>query len=154
MPRRKTPVIERVMRRIEVDSETGCWLWLGATGDYGHGVIGAGSRDEGLKKAHRVTWEHFRGPIPEDRQVNHTCDVPRCVNPNHLYLGKQADNIRDMVERGRESRPSARLGANEVRAIRSLRAHGVSVAALSEAFGVGAQQVYRIASGKQWKNVG
>ena len=54
------------------------------------------------KQAHRFVWEQHNGPIPEGMVIRHTCDVPDCVNPEHLLLGTQADNIRDKVERNRQ----------------------------------------------------
>lgn len=53
------------------------------------------------QKAHRIAWELTHGPIPVDRQINHHCDNPICVRPDHLYLGTQLDNLKDAVRRGR-----------------------------------------------------
>lgn len=54
--------------------------------------------------AHRCAWRLWRGPIPEGKLVLHHCDNPRCINPDHLYLGTDADNVRDREARGRGGR--------------------------------------------------
>ena len=94
--------VARFWRKVAKHS-SGCWLWYGARNGNGYGVCGAG----GLKwLAHRVAWELSCGPIPEGGDyhgtcVLHRCDVPLCVNPDHLFLGTQADNMRDKAEKGR-----------------------------------------------------
>lgn len=86
-----------------------CWLWTGATTPFGHGTIWLGSSGEGRGYAHRVSWELAHGPIPVDVCVLHHCDTPACVRPEHLFLGTQADNMRDMASKGRSQRWCADL---------------------------------------------
>lgn len=76
----------------------GCWMWYSAKTPSGYGKYGEGRKKQW--QAHRLIWERLVGPIGE-LQVLHRCDVPGCVNPAHLWLGTQLDNIRDMVEKGR-----------------------------------------------------
>lgn len=85
---------------INVRSPDECWLWKGSTtlhGGYGRLVVNGR-----IKRAHRMAWEQTYGPIPENMCVCHTCDIPRCCNPNHLFLGTQKDNMRDMQRKGRK----------------------------------------------------
>lgn len=77
-----------------------CWNWQGATG-HGYGSFHWRGRTVG---AHRVAFELTHGPIPDGQVVRHRCDNRLCVNPEHLELGTQADNMRDMFERGRSTR--------------------------------------------------
>ena len=81
-----------------------CWEWIGAKGDGGYGSF----TFEGRCGAHRVAWEMRNGPIPKGDGyhgtcVLHDCDNPGCVNPNHLFLGTQTDNMRDAGTKGRRS---------------------------------------------------
>lgn len=77
---------------------SGCWEWNGARHRHGHGVVRINSKNH---QAHRVAWEQVNGPVPAGKIVRHSCDNPPCVNPDHLLVGTQRDNIHDMIQRGR-----------------------------------------------------
>lgn len=79
-----------------------CWLWTAATigGGYGQ-IMGVVNGKRRPVYAHRVSWEMAFGPIPADLYVLHRCDVPLCVNPDHLFLGTQGDNLADARAKGR-----------------------------------------------------
>lgn len=82
----------------KIDVTPTCWLWIGANGVFGYGQF----RHEGRKQqAHRVSYQLFIGPIPPGLLVLHKCDVPACVNPHHLFVGTDADNVHDMMKKGR-----------------------------------------------------
>jgi hypothetical protein len=87
--------------RIIPEPNTGCWLWLGAI----NGRSGYGSaKHPALRKnvsAHRISYEIHFGRAPEELGVLHRCDQPSCVNPDHLFLGTQQDNITDMLRKQR-----------------------------------------------------
>lgn len=88
---------ERLQRFWQrVNKSTGCWVWTGST-NKGYGVFGTA----GERRAHRLSWKIHYGAIPDGVNVLHgPCDDKLCVRPDHLYLGTQADNIRDTLERG------------------------------------------------------
>jgi len=80
----------------KVDFTENCWVWLGARNRRGYGTHNARSW------AHRTSWEWTNGrSVPKGFVVCHACDNPTCVNPDHLWLGTQGDNVRDAVQKGR-----------------------------------------------------
>jgi len=87
----------------KVRKTSNCWLWLGAKRD-GYGMFWLEGK---LVSAHRIVWQLAFGSIPERMQVLHHCDTRLCVNPTHLFLGTQADNLRDAVEKGHLNRANA-----------------------------------------------
>lgn len=137
-----------------------CWIWTGTRHDYGYGQIG-GRRDEGVKFAHRLSWEIHFGPIPEGMEVLHRCDNPPCVRPEHLFLGTKADNNADCRSKGRhgygtspgELNPSRKLSERQVAEIRELYAGGAfTQQALADRFGMSHQMIHNIVRGKAWRS--
>ena len=91
------------MRFVSTEPNTGCWLWTGVTNGR-YGVFGVGYlRDKSRKKAyaHRLSYEWFVGAVPAGLFVMHKCDVPLCVNPDHMMVGTGQDNAADMARKGR-----------------------------------------------------
>lgn len=84
-------MIDTVLSNYRV-SENGCWNWAGAKNQNGYGVVRLNYK---LYKAHRVSWTHSHGEIPDGMVVCHVCDNPSCINPEHLFIGTQSDNMRD-----------------------------------------------------------
>lgn len=137
-----------------VGGDTNCWVWNGRRTTRGYGK---GRRDTLI---HRLAYETWVGPIPEGHVVRHKCDNPPCINPDHLETGTQADNSRDMVERGRmqDQRgargPRARLTGEEVQDIRTEYAKGVlTQQMLAEVYGLTQSGVSTIVRGRTWKGV-
>src|SRR6187402_2263733 len=97
MPRQKQPIDQRFWTKVT--KTPGCWEYRGARTADGYGVFQMG-RGTGTRKAHIVAWELVRGSR-KDLWVLHHCDNPPCCRPDHLYLGTQEDNARDMSRRGR-----------------------------------------------------
>lgn len=129
-----------------------CWEWSGGHQSKGYGCIPKSVVGRQIL-AHRVSYELFVGPA-DGKLVCHTCDNKLCVNPTHLFLGDPADNSRDMVNKGRqskgESRWNAKITEESAREIYSSPLRGVDVA---KKFGVAQQTVCAIRRGRTWRHV-
>ena len=153
--RKRTPPLIRFERFVMPEPNTGCWLWLGYCDKDGYGHFSV-DRSVAPVGAHRVSYEFYRGPVPRHLLVLHKCDVPACVNPDHLFVGTQKKNIADMYRKGRgprrkgEMNPRARLSDEDIRAIR-LSAENQN--ALARRFGVTQSNISRIKSMKNWTHV-
>ena len=97
----KKPLIERFENQYIPEPNSGCWLWTGVCHYRGYGQMWAFSK---LQYAHRLSWIFFRGEIPEGICVLHKCDIPCCVNPDHLFLGTHQDNMADKVCKKRQAK--------------------------------------------------
>lgn len=94
----------RFESKFTPEPNSGCWLWYGSLRSDGYGQFRAGNK---LRKAHRVAYEAYRGPIPDGLHVLHRCDVRACVSPFHLFLGTNADNMADRNAKGRQAKGDA-----------------------------------------------
>jgi hypothetical protein len=99
-------LLERLMSKIQLDHETGCWNWTGAL-SRGYGILSY-KFNKAPYKAHRLSYQLNVGEIPEGLVIRHKCDNRKCCNPNHLIAGTQKDNVHDTVTRGRLN-PVSRL---------------------------------------------
>ena len=142
----------------KVHKTDSCWVWESAI--FKQTGYGAFSINNKPYNAHRVSWELTNGIIPTGSYILHHCDNRRCVNPSHLFIGTQKQNIEDCRQKGRlgnKSRPgeingSARLTANDVAFIKLQLLHyqhGMS-RKLARQFGISDTAIHSIKSGKTW----
>jgi hypothetical protein len=151
------PLEDRFLRHVGPPQANGCVLWRAAVNRKGYATIGKGGAYSGTMAAHRYAWERVNGPIPEGLCVCHHCDEPRCLNPEHLFLGTHADNKTDCVRKGRHARgegnAAAKLTEDAVRAIRRDAARGMTIRELCAREGVGGTTIRDIIRRKTWKYV-
>lgn len=148
------------------DPSTGCWIWIGAKRHDLKTERGGLYYCGKVHRAYCVSWMLHKGPIPDGLLVCHHCDNPRCVNPDHLFLGTYKDNAEDCVAKGRfvtarfmESRVrgtrhrSAKLNPDSVREIRERAAAGEADERLARIYGVAPSAIYAVVRRKSWKHV-
>lgn len=135
--------VKSLAHRLWAKSEpvaSGCIVFTGYKDKLGYGYIGRGRRGEGNVRAHRASWEVTYGPIPEGMFVCHRCDNPSCIRPEHLFLGTSAENVRDMLDKGRGARgamlPHTKLTPAQVQDIREKYKSGVLQRELASEYGV------------------
>ena len=155
--------LDRFLSKIEIDENTGCWIWVAAKDGDGYGTI----KFQGTQyRAHRLSYEHFVGPIPEGFVVRHNCpsgDNSSCVNPEHLLAGTHQDNMRDMVAARRhkgkgacpgERHGNAKLTDNDVEVIRLLHStKQMKQTELCLAFGISSGMMSKIVNRKYWRHI-
>lgn len=138
--------------RICIDAATGCWNWTKSLDGNGYG---RGCVRNTIFKANRAAWIAFRGALG-DEHVLHRCHNRACVNPDHLYLGDHAQNMRDMADADRVYRKSGTKNHNAKlteSAVREIRSSTMSGRALSAIYGVSATAINLARSGETWSHV-
>lgn len=169
-PKRRSRVspVDRVLRKTDKNGPGGCWLFKGSLNHKGYGSIGLRPDEWGQKNAgaHRVMLAHATGGNRRDMLALHKCDVPGCVNPDHLYWGDAFDNMRDMADRrrcGKQKHPEKYRGEEngmtilteaQVREIRAkYAAGGVFYRELAVEFGVHNCTIAQVVRRITWKHV-
>lgn len=133
-----------------------CWQWTGlVVARYGQISLGHPSTPGSKRwKTHRFSWELHHGAIPEHLRVMHQCDNCLCVNPAHLELGTQKQNVHDAIHKGRRNAfGQQKLTPDDVRVIRAQAARGILHKDIARAFGIGRSTVSGIVSGRQWAHL-
>jgi hypothetical protein len=146
---RQSTRVKRFSSRYVVNARSGCWEWIGTKDKDGYGKFGQlwGGR------ATRFSYSHYKGEIPRGMFVCHSCDNPSCVNPDHLWLGTPADNMRDRNLKGRQAkhdriRPTI---TKEVayRAQQEMR-DGLTQKSAAEKYGISRGMASMVARGLTW----
>lgn len=139
----------------KIQNANGCWEWKGFRLKTGYGKF---SYKRKSYLAHRISWYLFNGPIPDYLCVCHKCDNPPCINPEHLFLGTQVDNIQDMIKKNRrdfkgENAPYRKLSSNQVLKIRELIQNGVKQKEICRIFDITQGHVASIKYRRCWKEL-
>ncbi len=144
-------------QRFIPEPNSGCWIW---TGMRHHGSqYGVFCFRRKSVRAHRASWEIYRGPVENGMCVLHKCDVPMCVNPDHLFVGTQLENIADRHSKGRTKsaigsrQHLSKLSERDIPAIRQRRAAGETLARIAKDFGVTKHAIHGVVTGKTWAHV-
>jgi hypothetical protein len=144
---------ERYWSKVDKGNTDECWEWQASTNRHGYGWFFV---DGEPKLAHRVIAD-AKGMDTDGELVLHHCDNPSCVNPNHLYIGTQADNMRDRAERSDysgqhgEEHGMAKLTEDEVKEIRErYNSENITQVELGEEYGIGQTQVSNIVRNANW----
>lgn len=147
----------------KTDKTGACWVVPGKQGTYPKLFLG--TSPGACIMGHRLAWIAANGPIPDGMNVCHQCDNTRCVRPDHLFIGTQRDNVRDMAAKGRhwvqrnpgvlthvgEDHPNAKLTVASVREIRAMSSAGKSQQFIARHFGVSRATVVRIIRRQAWR---
>ncbi|WP_366945189.1 HNH endonuclease signature motif containing protein [Zoogloea sp.] len=146
------------VRRFEgkIEKTEGCWIWAASTAGKGYGQMKL-PRQRKQEYAHRLAYQIYRGAIPAGLFVCHACDNPKCVNPDHLFLGTCKQNLQDMKSKGRSTHGTrsrqAVLNEDSVRKIRACLVLGMTQIQIAAAFNVSQITVSRINTRQRWARI-
>lgn len=142
---------------LNVKKTKSCWIWMASKHPFGYGLIRFRKHHD---TAHRVSWILHNGDIPKGMQVLHKCDNPPCINPRHLYLGTQSDNMNDKKHKLRHSYgegcKQSILTENSVRQIRKMykrNSRTLGQVALAKKFGVDQTTISCVINRLTWAHV-
>lgn len=144
---------ERFWAKVDNRNGEGCWTWNGDSYPKGYGRLKIDGKG---KRAHRISYELFCGPIPDGLHVLHKCDNPACVRPDHLWVGTNKDNIRDKVKKGRQAH---NRGVNHGRAkltpkqVMKIRQDRRTCAAIAADYQISETHAWQIKARKCWAHL-
>jgi len=151
MPRARVPLCDKIEKNTIRLPESGCWIWMSTIEKSGYGRVCEGKKP---LYAHRVSYEQKYGPIPNGLMALHHCDVRCCVNPDHIFVGTQQDNMTDKVRKNRQAKGcqhgNAKLTEKQAMEAKFGCAKPVDLAAK---FGYSAAMIRQIKNGIYWKHL-
>lgn len=151
---------ERILNKRKI-LQTGCWVWTGAksggnkAGKFKYGYIRVSGK---TLRVHRVLYEIERKVFLDGLQLLHSCDNPLCINPDHLSISSQLENMHDMIKKGRDKHPvgeknHSKLSKTDVLKIKSRSKSGDSNPKIAKDFGVCTTTIRNIVIGEKWKHI-
>lgn len=156
LKRKRNLTIKQRFDSKYIVNENDCWIWqdtLKTT--FGYGILRVNGKS--IRATHISLHLHKGITVPTGHCVCHICDVKSCVNPDHLFVGTQKDNMSDMAQKKRsligERNPNAKLNSTMVSLIREASKEGFSIASISRYFKIGAATIGKIARHKNWIHV-
>lgn len=158
--KRRLQTIEQRLNKY-INKTATCWLWTQDVYNYGYGKLSVGKGKQ--VRVHRYMYEKYKGEIPNGMSVLHTCDTPRCCNPEHLFLGTQTDNMRDAKQKNRigykvfhgENHPLSKVTMKQVEEIKDLYKTGnYYQRELGEKYGISQACISRILLGLAYTKKG
>lgn len=148
---------ERFLKNIKISKDkNACWIWIGTIQTCGYGAIYINQKNT---KAHRYSYEYFKGKIPKGKIIMHRCDVKICVNPKHLMIGTHLENAQDRNNKGRNnscigsSHGGAKLTEKDIKDIRKRHENGETQISIAKDYGIKQVTVSDINRRKIWKHV-
>ena len=151
------PLFERFQGNYIPEPNSGCWLWMNSLNESGYGHIALPTGIQ--KKAHRISWMLHYGQDPGELFVCHKCDNPCCVNPDHLFLGTQADNLKDCQKKNRFSRTHQAKGERQGNSkltdemVLAIRASPLSLRQAAAQWGTTFTNISDIRKRRSWRHV-
>lgn len=136
--------------------ENACWIWTGAKNRKGYGQISIKNK---IKAAHRVSYEVHKGEITCGMIVCHNCDIPSCINPDHLFIGTVKDNTQDMLIKKRNrpiigsSNGNSKLKNADIVEIKHMISSKVKLVEIAKKFNVTPENIAEIRNGKTWGHI-
>jgi hypothetical protein len=158
-PYKKKSSEERFWNLVDRRGPDDCWEWNGGLCGPGYGIFKIGTLrvDRRNVMAHRFSYELHFGPLVDDLFCLHRCDNKKCVNPKHLFMGTQDDNMKDKVAKGRQPRGTtsynAKLSESRLEAARLYRLNGWSYKKIADRFNIHVMSLYKAMKGQTWKHL-
>jgi hypothetical protein len=146
---------KKFCERVNKNTGSECWEWVGSISSNGYGKYLFEGK---FYLAHRLSYMLLISDIPKNKLVLHKCDNPKCVNPKHLYVGTQKDNMQDKVRRGRmpcmsgENSPSSKLTWKKIEQAKKLSHEGSSLRSIGKMFNVHHWTIGLALKGKTWRS--
>lgn len=141
--------MKRFWTKVDKSDSGSCWEWTAAKNPNGYGMFNYKRK---MQLAHRVVWQITNGPIPQGGCILHSCDNPGCVNPQHLRVGTQDENMKDMSRKNRSVIVNKKLDEHSVEQIKKLIGKK-SLREIANQFNVSHNTIWQIKKGKAWASV-